>query len=69
MFSLCLPVYWEGEGVPQSLVPGPFPVSGPRSFPGRGYPSQVPGQGTPPPGQDQDGRGEGEEGRGYPIRS
>ena len=63
MFSLCLSVH-GGGGAPQSLVLGPFPASGPRfflgggvtpvsdlrSFPrGRGYDSQVLGQGTTPP--------------------
>ena len=58
----------RGRRVPWawSRVPGPFPVSGLRSFSrrkGRGVPSQVPGQGTPhpcplpSPSQDQDGRG------------
>ena len=39
MFSVCL-FTGRWRGVPRSLVPGPFPASGPRSFPrGRGYPS------------------------------
>ena len=38
MFSLCLSIYWGGGyGVPQSVVPTPFPASGLMSFLG-GYP-------------------------------
>ena len=36
VFTLFVSSLGGGVGVPQSLVPGPFPASGPRSFPGGG---------------------------------
>ena len=49
MFSVCLPVH-QGRGGTQSLVPGPFPAFGPRSFlGGEGVPQSGPRSGVPPP--------------------
>ena len=71
MFSVCL--FTRGGGRICSLVPGPFPTSGPRSWPGgggEGRLSHVLGQGypipLPPPGPGLGGGRGG--GKGYPSQ-